>query len=330
MIELLEFTVTKKIPLVIFLREKILERFPNVSNSKIRRLIASGQVYINGQQCRVPSAVVRHGDRMRIKIDSEKFLAEKKTRDIDFTLTAHDVLYEDEAIIVVNKPAFFPTEQTITGNRKNLHDEVVQYLWQKNQHLRNPPYAGIMHRLDKDTSGAILFTKKREINKAIFKMFEKRIIEKTYRAVTASPQKPLPDKFTVENYLERQTSKTQAAKWHSVKNVCTHQMPQMLRRQSEKMAKTGTALFARTDFRILQSGTFLGSDALFIEAKPRTGRTHQIRVHLSEYGAAIFGDTIYGGEDAPRLMLHAFSLQFAHPITHEKLKIEAPLPQQFQ
>lgn len=324
MIELLEFTVTKKIPLVIFLREKILERFPNVSNSKIRRLIASGQVYINGQQCRAPSAVVRHGDRTRIKIDSEKFLAEKKPHDIDFTLTAHDVLYEDEAIIVVNKPAFFPTEQTITGNRKNLHDEVVQYLWQKNQHLRNPPYAGIMHRLDKDTSGAILFTKKREINKAIFEMFEKHIIEKTYRAVTSSPPKPLLDKFTVENYLERQTSKTQAAKWHSVKNVCSHQTA------SENMAKTGTALFARTDFRILQSGTFLGKDALFVEAKPHTGRTHQIRVHLSEYGAAIFGDTIYGGEDAPRLMLHALSLQFAHPITHEKLKIEAPLPRQFQ
>ena len=81
--------------------------------------------------------------------------------EVDAMLEA--VLFEDENLIFINKPAFFPVEQTITGSRANLHDAVVDYLWKRNPSLPNPPYAGIMHRLDRTTSGLILFTKKSHI-----------------------------------------------------------------------------------------------------------------------------------------------------------------------
>ena len=142
------------------------------SNSKIRRLILSGSVTVNGRPVVRPAFELRGRSSIVVRFDAEKFFYEKKPEDAAFTMSDEAVLYEDENLIFVNKPADFPLEQTITGNRANLHDAVVDYLWKRQPELRNPPYVGIMHRLDRTTSGVILFTKTRAVNGAVSELFQ--------------------------------------------------------------------------------------------------------------------------------------------------------------
>lgn len=300
-----------------------------ISNSKIRRLIMAGCVVIDSRQVKVPSFTVFEKTKIFVSIDKEKLLFEKKVDDISFELSKDSVLFEDDYLIFVHKPTKFPTEKTIVQERDNLHDAVVRYLWKKNPSLRNPPYVGIMHRLDRETSGVILFTKTRQVNKAIFDMFDsskleevsknsfgnskkdeqsvknlcnvegnRRKIEKTYIAVVKDS--PLvKNSFIVKNYLSRITSKSSGCKWGSVKKT--------------------DALFAVTEFKVRKREKGL----CYIECHPITGRTHQIRVHLSESGFPILGDQLYGGPKSQRLMLHAESLKIIHPISNEKLEIKA-------
>lgn len=303
------FQTNSTVRLDSFLREKlpaILELAgKDISNSKVRRLIVAGCICVNGRPCTRPAFELRGKSTVAVDLDVEKFFFEKQPDDIDFVLTSKDVLFEDDVIIVVNKPAFLPVEQTITGNRKNLHDAVVDYLWKKNPSLRNPPYVGIMHRLDRETSGVILFTKSRTVNKAVHDMFENHTCQKYYHAVVsggALKKVQAGKTFTVENYLGRISSSSQAAKWGSV--------PQ---------AKGG--LYAKTDFTVVGPVTVNDRQYTLIQAMPFTGRTHQIRVHLSESGMPIAGDSLYGGEDGKRVMLHAFKLEFPHPVSGEKMEV---------
>ncbi len=268
---------------------------PAISNSKIRRLILAGSVSVNGRECRRPAFELRGRSEVSINFEPEKFFFEKQPDDIDFVMTRADVLYEDKNLIFVNKPAFLPVEQTITGNRKNLHDAVVDFLWKRNPELRNPPYVGIMHRLDRETSGVILFTKNRTVNKAVHDMFESHSFTKIYKAVVvpAKTEGKQAEKllkkgntFTVENYLGRISSKSQAGKWGVVPE------------------KEG-GLYAKTSFRVCDEITIEGKKGWLIECELFTGRTHQIRVHLSGAGLPILGDTLYGGLSAKRIYLHA-------------------------
>jgi len=315
---ILSFVSTNTLRLDSFLREK-LPSLPELSgkelsNSKIRRLILAGCVSVNGRKCTRPAFELRGRSSVSVNLDMEKFFFEKQPDDIDFVLTEKDVLFEDDVIIVVNKPAFLPVEQTITGNRKNLHDAVVDYLWKKKPSLRNPPYAGIMHRLDRETSGVILFTKSRTVNKAVHDMFENHTCQKTYHALVSensAASKLGKDFFTVEKPLGRISASSQAAKWGVVPE-----------------AKGG--LYAKTEFCILGSVPLKSGsgfkNALLVEAKPLTGRTHQIRVHSSEKGMPLLGDELYGGEKWHRVMLHAFSLEFSHPLTGETMTVSVQEP----
>lgn len=315
---ILSFLSINTLRLDTFLREK-LPALPelsgkDVSNSKIRRLILAGCVSVNGRQCTRPAFELRGRSTVAVNLDVEKFFFEKQPDDLDFVLTEKDVLFEDDVIIVVNKPAFLPVEQTITGNRKNLHDAVVDYLWKKNPSLRNPPYAGIMHRLDRGTSGVILFTKSRGVNKAVHDMFENHTCQKTYHALVSEIPAALKtgqNAFTVELPLGRVSASSQAAKWGIVPE-----------------SKGG--LYAKTTFCIIgpvSLKTECGfKKALLLEAKPLTGRTHQIRVHSSEKGMPLLGDVLYGGEKWNRVMLHAFSLEFPHPLTKKMMTVSVKDP----
>ena len=162
----------------------------SVSNSKIRRLIIAGAVFSNGAQRRIPAYMIKKGCRIAVKIDRKKFFYEKKNDDISFELSEKSILYEDDFLIIVDKPAFFLTEPTIAGKRDNMHDAVISWLWKKNPSLRNKPYAGIMHRLDRTTSGVLLFTKQRPVNARIHELFESGGVQKIYRALAAKPFAP--------------------------------------------------------------------------------------------------------------------------------------------
>lgn len=284
-----------------------------LSNSKIRRLIMAGCIRVNGREIRIPSYTVFVKSNVEAFIDKEKVLYEKQADDISFEVTEESVLYEDEYLIFINKPAKFPTEKTIVTDRDNLHDAVVRYLWKKNPSLRNPPYVGIMHRLDKDTSGVILFTKTREVNKAIFDMFDSsklelnetseknyRPVQKTYIAVVKDSVK-IKESFTVKNFLGRITSKSAGCKWGEVPESCG-------------------GLIAVTEFKVIKRD----AGRCYLECHPITGRTHQIRIHLAGLGTPISGDTLYNGDKAERLFLHAKSLELTHPITGKKNSVSAP------
>jgi len=303
------FTTTQKLRLDEFLRENLSGEIVKlvseeklhaskleVSNSKLRRLILSGNVFVNGKECRRPAFELRGRSTVCVEFDIDKFFFEKQPDDIKFTVTDNAVLFEDENLIFINKPAFFPVEQTITGNRDNLHDAVVDYLWKRNEGLRNPPYVGIMHRLDKNTSGVILFTKARGINKAVSDMFQGHNFTKTYEAVVCPKQNNTKiklepgKKFTVEKYMGRITGKSQEGKWGTV---------------SEKNG----GQYSKTDFEVLKKVNIDGKTCFVIKCDLYTGRTHQIRVHLSEEGFPIFGDELYGGVKADRLYLHAKTLE---------------------
>lgn len=351
-----------------------------LSNSKIRRLLFSGNVMVaasperkvsqaqNGGKkasqaqnqrggffvCKNPAFSLKKNARVKVSLDQEKFFYEKQSDDIKFELDSSRVLYEDDAIIVVNKPPRFPTEPTFVQDRDNLRAAVIRYLHKKIGLEKNPPYCGIVHRLDRDTSGVILFSKRRDCNAALFAAFDSsrleeggaNVVGKTKRAAGSlglgsslrSAQEraakkiyvavcepaasfglakdfvqgqkagafKVGDNFSVQNYLGRVSLKSQAAKWGFV--------------PKEKGGK-----FARTDFKVLEKS----GGRLFVQAELFTGRTHQIRVHLSQRGLPILGDQLYGGAQAERIFLHALSLELPHPLTGKPLRFEAPLPPEF-
>lgn len=284
-----------------------------VSRSKIRRLILSGVISSGKRTLRSPAWKLHTHDTLTIHFDPGLFFQERDPGDITFELDTASVLYEDDYLIIVNKPAGFPSEATMVTARDHLHAAVKRYL-----HLstgtQNTPYAGLMHRLDRDTSGAMIFTKKREVNAAIHDLFLTRNIHKTYEALCFCPGKDPPPSFSIENRLDRISMKSTQGKWGTV-------------------TKGGEEAITRFTLSTRYS------QVIHMIAEPLTGRTHQIRVHLSEYGYPILGDSVYGGQQAlfigrttlpvPRLMLHARSIAFSHPVSGIAMKIEAPLPLEF-
>lgn len=294
----------------LLLREKVpLLVGKEISNSKLRRLIVSGSVYVGGRQVRIPAFEVFPGSDVKVNIDEEKLFFERKPDDISFVLTEDDVLFEDDYLIVVSKPANLPTEETIVEGRPSLHSAVVRYLFERQRitapNAKNPPYAGIMHRLDRGTSGAILFSKTRSVNKALQQMFACRDVKKKYAAVVCGV--PVRKKFTVEFPMARISPRSQAAKWGRGPLEAGGQM-------------------SRTDFELV---SVLEGNLSILDCCLHTGRTHQIRVHLSDSGLPILGDTLYGGRPYKRIMLHSLSLSFTHPVTKEDISVVSPLPEEF-
>ncbi|QTQ16866.1 RluA family pseudouridine synthase [Treponema parvum] len=316
----LKNAVRKRLDMI--LREKLPEFMcAPLSNGKIRRLIVAGGVSVDGKIVRSPSFSVCAGAVIKIRVDEEKLFFEKKTNDIEFELEEKNILFEDEYIILIDKPAFFPVEKTFLESRDNLHDALVRYLWKKNPHLLNPPYAGIMHRLDRETSGVILFTKQRSVNAAVHEMFDfynnERRVSKVYRAVCSQRSggiKHIGDKFSVEMFMGRISSKTKAGKWG-------------------RLSESDGGVFSHTDFFIKDEKNVGGKNLLYIEARPATGRTHQIRVHLSDIGLPIMGDSLYGGAPSllpsGRIMLHSLSLTFTHPVSKKEMTVSSVLPDGF-
>lgn len=336
------FCTTEKIRLDDFLRKTLpefikksvlskndsLENVQNVSNSKIRRLILCGAVSVNNSVIRRPAFELRGYSNVEVNYEKEKFFFEKQPNDIKYEVSEKDVLFEDEYLICINKPAFFPTEETIVGSEKRdcLHSAVIRWLWKKNPELKNPPYVGIMHRLDRETSGAILFTKQRSVNKDIQNMFLNHEIKKEYLALCAKnpdfnslnkndlKKLSASDNFTVEMFMGRTSVKSQKAKWGFVK-------------------KSSGGVYSKTEFTVLKKIKINNPyqlECFLLKASLFTGRTHQIRVHLSSKGFPILGDELYGGVSAKRIMLHSKQLKFLHPVTKQEIIVQAPEPKEFK
>ena len=274
-----------------------------VSKAKIRKLIMAGAVYLNRSRMRNASTVLNSGAIVEADVDTVRLFEDSTAHDKEFELTAGRILFEDPDLIVIDKPPGLPSHPTLDQSRDNLFAAVTRFLTRRD---KSAPELGIHQRLDRDTSGIMLFTKSRRVNAAVTEMFARHRALKTYQALTPGPRSKLAREWTIRNHLGKVSSKSKRSKYGAVD-------------------AGGDA--AETHFCVIESY----SRGLWIEAIPKTGRTHQIRVHLSEFGLPIFGDELYGDDkSAPRLMLHASRLVFPHPVTGDQISVESPLPQDFK
>jgi len=295
-----------------FLTEKL--KRP-VSKAKVRKLIIAGAVHLRGQRARIPSQAVLPGAEIQVYVDVARLFADSTSRDRPFELTPDRILFEDEDLIAIDKPSGLPAQPTVDEARDNLFAAVGRFLARREGIEK--PYVGVHQRLDRDTSGVVLFTKSKRVNLSVGEIFAKHLGTKIYQALTIprarTVRSKLKQEWTTKNYLGKVPSQSKRARYGAVRT---------------------DGEFAETSFRVLAEYP----RGLWIEAIPKTGRTHQIRVHLSEYGLPILGDDLYGGDLnpavvnglAPHLMLHATQLVFPHPITKVEISIQSPLPDDFR
>ena len=199
------------------------------------------------------------------------------------------VIFEDEHLLVVAKPAGWNTHAPSLFAGEGIYD------WLKH---REPHWASlaILHRLDKETSGVLVFGKTPLANKSLTEQFTERRVHKKYLLLT---DKPVPAKeFIIKTALVR---------------------------IGEKYASRASGEFAETKFTPIVDSKFGNSRLKMVSAEPLTGRTHQIRVHAAENGFPILGDILYGGTASSRVFLHAGEIAFTHPGTNEPVKFFAPV-----
>ena len=283
-----------------------------VSKGKARKLIIAGAVYLNSKRVRIASKELRENAWVEVYVDLEKLNSTAKDQDLQFEMSEQHVLFEDEDLIAVNKPPGLPTQPTLDEARDNLFLSVKKFLAKREKRSVNDIYLGLHHRLDRDTSGVILFTKTKRANAGVARLFTDHLAQKTYEALCSIDRKEgVQETWDVRNYLGKDKhSGSKANRYCSVRSGGD---------------------FAHTEFALLERQGKLAR----IQARPLTGRTHQIRVHLSEAGLPILGDTHYGGRRewgshvVPRVMLHAVSLTFPHPLHQNSITIQSPVPKDF-
>ena len=279
-----------------FLAEALGDVEPPLSRRGLRRLITAGAAYVDGRRVQVQSRSLRPG------MVVEVVLANQETPSKAVPLEAERVLYEDEYLLAVDKPAGLPVQATRTDAMNHLEARVRAYLV-----AREGPgaYLALHHRLDQGTSGVVLLAKSRDANPGLASLFRDHRVRKRYLArVLCEAGEPL-EEWTVENHLD--TARSESKRF--------------------AFATDEGGRRALTRFRLLRLEP--SSEAL-IEAFPETGRMHQVRVHLADSGYPVLGDRLYGPPSStPRLMLHAWSLAFDHPVKGEAVSVASPVPGEF-
>jgi 23S rRNA pseudouridine1911/1915/1917 synthase len=266
----------------------------DLSRRAAREAVRRGRVDVDGAAVDEPGLSIPPDARIELHPDRP---ARRSVR------TRLTVLYEDADVLVVDKPAGLLTVPTEAREKDTLWTRAIHYLQHR---YGGRPYAGIVHRLDKETSGALVFARNRSALHALQELFRRHAIDREYVALVEGT---LPDRGTFDADLVRSAG---------------------LRRSVAKLGEEGKR--AVTRFESIESL----AGATLVSVRPETGRTHQIRVHFAEAHHPILGDRVYGprpphpGPSAPRRhMLHARRLGFSHPRTEEPLSVEAPLPEDF-
>jgi 23S rRNA pseudouridine1911/1915/1917 synthase len=268
---------------------------PEYSRSRIQQLIHTGFVRLNGATTR-PRQLIRSGDKVEV---SKPPVEKIETRPEPIPL---DILFEDDDLIVINKPAGLVVHPG-AGHREHTlvnallsHCPILSGIGGKER-------PGIVHRLDKDTSGCLIVAKNDAAHRELSRQFAERSVEKIYLALVAG--KLRKQSGVIEEKIGRH--------------------PMHRQRMSVASSRGRTA---KTEYRIVRMGLM----ATLIECRLHSGRTHQVRVHLHHLGHPVLGDKVYGArlvKDFPRQLLHAWKLGFRHPRTGEWKNFEAPLPDDF-
>lgn len=267
------------------------------SRSNIQRLIKEEKILVNGKKVK-ESYKLQSGDEIRIKKEEPRETG-LKAENIPI-----QVLYEDSDIIVVNKPKGMVVHPANGNPDGTLVNAVMAICKGSLSGIGGEIRPGIVHRLDKDTSGVIVVAKNDKAHINLSDQIKNHKVEKTYIALVKGVVK---------------------------ENEATIDMPiGRSKKDRKKMAVDKDGKNAVTHFKVLQRF----KNYTLLEVKIETGRTHQIRVHLSKIGYPIVGDTVYSnGKNEWGIVgqcLHAKSLKFKHPLNGKEMYIEAPLPEYFQ
>jgi RluA family pseudouridine synthase len=272
-----KFKSSKNQKLLPFLRENVPGTF---SVKALKRAIDRKACKINGRLETISTRILNAGDLVEFDVAS----LEKKS-------SSCVVLYEDDALFVVDKPSGIVCEnaefQALFPNKK----------------------LQLIHRLDKETTGVLLLAKSPEIKEEMIELFQKKEVRKFYLAIVDGKLEKKEGK--IESFLVKKRMSQGQSIWGSVKGG-----------RQDQQAVT------------LWKREAVGKAASLVLCEPITGRTHQIRVHMSEMGHPVLGDLQYGKSftchfQPARHLLHALSIRFVHPLTQKEIEIKAPLPEDF-
>ena len=277
----------------------LLEKLEDRTRSYIKTLIDNDKVLVNDKVVKA-GYKVKVGDIIAVEVE------EVKSTDILAEDIPLDIVYEDEDLAVINKKqgmVVHPARGCYSGTLVNA----IMYHMNKLSSINGEVRPGIVHRLDKDTSGLIVIAKNDKTHLELQKQIQTKECHRIYRAIVHG--KFREDEGVVENYLAR--GKTEHQKIFVVRE--------------------GEGRLAITKYKTLK--THQGFS--YMEFELKTGRTHQIRVHCSHFGHPIVGDPVYGRKDERfdylnGQLLHAYKLEFTHPTTKEKMEFVAEIPDYFK
>ena len=273
------------------------EQCPNLSRSYIQKLVKDGAVFVNNRQIKA-NYKVQPQDQVILTIP------DMQVPDILPENIPLDILYEDQWLLVVNKPKDMVVHPSAGHMEGTLVNAVMAHCGEHLSGINGVLRPGIVHRIDKDTTGALLICKDDTVHRDLAEQLKVHSIKRRYRAIVQGNLKE--DQGTVDAPVGRHPTdrKKMAVNYKNGKEAVTH-------------------------YQVLERF----GNATYIECRLETGRTHQIRVHMASLGHPLLGDTIYGSSKNPYHLqgqaLHAMILGFVHPITREYLEFQAPLPEYF-
>lgn len=277
----------------VYLAEVLSDRF---SRSQLKKQIEQGGVKINEREVSAHYKV-KPGDRVEIELVREE---DDQTRPENIPL---DIYYEDEEVLLVNKPAGMVVHPAAGNPSHTLVNALLYHCRNKLSGLGGEGRPGIVHRLDKGTSGMLIVAKNDRAHALIAKQFKNQTIERIYRVV-------------VKGVVQHQEGMIEEPVGRAFLN------------RKKIMVKPSGGKDALTHYRVLARYP----KATLLDIKLHTGRTHQIRVHMRHLGHPVIGDEIYGVPSPwiDRQAVHAFGLGFVHPVSKKSMYFECPLPEDMQ
>jgi 23S rRNA pseudouridine1911/1915/1917 synthase len=266
-----------------------------MSRSQIEKLIKNSKVSLNGVVLLRKNREVFPDDRVTVEIETPEEIVFIPSR----TLVK---LFEDEWLLVIDKPAGLVVHPG-AGEKQETVLDLFRHYYPEINTMSDQERPGIVHRLDKDTSGILILAKTEEAQQKMQELFQQREMQKTYLALVKGQMRFRNG--TIDLPLAR-----------SLKNRARFEVPREERPDQRE---------ASTDFSVIRAF----EKFTYVRLMPHTGRTHQLRVHLAHFGNPVLGDILYGNRKDPgfhRLALHAHKIEFTHPYTMNPISICSPLP----